>query len=191
MPMIRLRVRSVSRTRLVRFARARRAGVAPIVALAAPGSPAVRRSLLWGSRRGVAAVEFGLVAPVLLMVFGGAADLGLGVWARSTLTEAVSQGAYYAFLTGSHVQPSAVQSMVQSATGVSGITASVSTPATYCASGNPMTLTATASTATCADGTTPGTYITISATYTMTSILPAFTGLGNSQLQESATVRLQ
>ena len=188
MPMIRPGVRSASRLRLFVFARAHCAGVAPIVARAAP---AVRRSRLWGSRRGVAAVEFGLVAPVLLAVFGGAADLGLGVWARSTLTEAVSQGAYYAFLTGSHVQASAVQSLVQSVTGVSGITASVSTPATYCASGNPMTLTATASTATCADGTTPGTYITISATYTMTSIIPAFTGLGNSQLQEATTVRLQ
>lgn len=149
------------------------------------------RRCLQGGRRGIAAVEFALVAPLLLLLFGGIAELGLTVWARSTLTDAVSQGAYYAFLTGPSVQTSAITTLVQNASGLSGISAGATTPATYCASGSPATLTAATSSGTCSDGTTPGTYTTITATYSMTPILPAFTGLGTSQLKESVTVRLQ
>ena len=148
-----------------------------------------RFSLLGG--RGVAAVEFALVVPLVLLLFGGATDLGLAVWTRGILAGAVSQGAYYAFLSGPTVSPSAISTMVQNVTTLSGVSASATTPATYCASGSPATLTATPASDTCADGTKPGTYTTITASYTMTPMLPAFTGLSASRMQESVTVRLQ
>ena len=143
------------------------------------------------NRRAVAALEFALVAPVLLMLFGGMADLGIAMWVRGTLTEAVSQGAYYAFLTGPSVTASNIQSLVTKASGITGVTATVSAPATYCAAGTPATLTAAPSNSTCADGSTPGTYTTISANYTVPAVLPVLTSLGSVKLQEDATVRLQ
>ncbi|MDE2580281.1 MAG: pilus assembly protein [Rhodospirillales bacterium] len=153
--------------------------------------PGGSRRALRAERRAVAAVEFALILPVLLLLFGGGADLGFTVWARGALAGAVSQGAYYAFLKGPSVQPSAVQTMVQSATSLSGVTATAAAPGTYCAAGDPVALTATPSTTKCADGTYPGTYMTISATYAMAPMLPAFTGLGTSRLKETVTVRLQ
>lgn len=142
-------------------------------------------------RRGVAAVEFALVVPLVLMLFGGATDIGLAVWTRGILSNAVSAGAYYAFLTGPSVAPSAITTLVENASPLSGVSASATEPDTYCASGSPATLTATPQSDTCSDGTKPGTYTMISASYAMIPMLPAFTGLGPTQLQESVTVRLQ
>jgi len=150
---------------------------------------------LRADRRGIAALEFALVVPVILAMFGGFAQIGLEVWARGALADAVSQGAYYASITYAAAQPvqtTAIQSVVQTSSTLSGVSAKA-TPATYyCATGSPATWTQVASaTSTCSDGTTPGTYTIITASYAMTSILPAFTGLGAATINESVTVRLQ
>ncbi len=142
-------------------------------------------------RRGVAAVEFALVVPLVLMLFGGATDIGLAVWTRGILANAVSAGAYYAFLTGPSVAPSAITTLVENASPLSGVSASATEPDTYCASGSPATLTLTPQSGTCSDGTKPGTYTMISASYSMIPMLPAFTGLGTTKLHEAVTVRLQ
>jgi Flp pilus assembly protein TadG len=167
-----------------------------------PRSPAcgqAARRALRADRRGIAAVEFALVVPVILTMFGGAATVGLGVWARGALADAVAQGAYYAAITGPSVTPSAVQSVVRTASTLSGITATVSQPASECASASGSTVrlttapapTGTPAVSTCPDGTTAGVYTTITASYMPVSILPAFTGLGAATITESATVRLR
>ncbi|MGH7041448.1 MAG: TadE/TadG family type IV pilus assembly protein [Acetobacteraceae bacterium] len=144
-----------------------------------------------GARRGVAALEFALVAPLLLLMFGGAAELGLAVWARGILANAVSQGAYYASLTGPSVSVRTIKILVENTSSLSGVTSNPTPPTAYCASGSPVALTAPPAGNVCPDGTTPGIYTTISASYAMPSILPAFTGLAAPTLQESVTVRLQ
>jgi Flp pilus assembly protein TadG len=150
-------------------------------------------------RRAVAAVEFALVAPVLALVLVGAIDYGFREWSRSCLANAVAQGAYYAFLSGPNVSGTTVQTLVQNASPLTGVTVTVNPPtaaACYCPSGSPAALgpQVTSCTTACTDGTTPGTYLKISATYTQTPWIPIpfYSGLNNqSTITETATVRLQ
>ena len=51
------------------------------------------RNRQWKDRRGVAALEFALVMPLLMTFFGGVVDLGVAVWSKSCLANAVAQGA--------------------------------------------------------------------------------------------------
>ncbi|MDR3531359.1 MAG: TadE/TadG family type IV pilus assembly protein [Rhodopila sp.] len=143
--------------------------------------------------RAVAALEFAITAPILALVLAGASDYGWAMWSRSCLANAVAQGAYYAFLTGTSVTAPNVQAIIQKASSLSGVPApTVSAPACYCPNGSPATLGPTVTCAsTCADGSRPGTYLTITATYTLTSFLPTISGLGNRTVTDTVTVRLQ
>ena len=158
-------------------------------------------SLFRRDRRTVAAVEFALIAPVLGITLAGASDIGFREWARSCLANAVAQGAYYAYLTGTSVSTSTVATLVQNASSLTG-GASVSTIAAvacYCPTGTPATLGAavTSCTKACpADGTLPagilpGKYLVITASYTLTPFIPGYSVLPNKVITESATVRLQ
>jgi Flp pilus assembly protein TadG len=129
-------------------------------------------------RRAVAAMEFALALPFLAMMFAGAADFGFAQWHRSAMSNAVAQGAYYAFRNGATVVPANVQSVVQTTPGV---TVAVIRAVT-CAS-------------TCTDGSTAGKYLTIPSSYTLTSFFPLhskynFFGAGDV-ITETVVVRLQ
>ena len=139
---------------------------------------------------GTAALEFALVAPMLLLLVGGVAEYGWAMWSAGALSNAVSQGAYYAFLKGTTVSSDSIESFVKTASGLSGVTASVTAPVWECvASTNPTTLTAaTSSTTACPDGTMPGLYNAITATYVSPSFLPMFDAL---KVTQTAEVRLQ
>jgi Flp pilus assembly protein TadG len=160
-----------------------------------------RRSCVIGNRA-IAAVEFALVAPVMLLLLGAASDYGLMTWSRSCLANAVAQGAYYAFRTGTAVTSANVVTLVRNASSLSAtsITATATDPAKcYCPSGMTATTlaalgTAVASctTSTCPDGSRPGHYMTITANYTLTG----FFALGNlttagKQISETVTVPLK
>lgn len=56
--------------------------------------------------RGVAAVEFVLVAPILILVMAGSADLGLAVVARMQVNEGVSAAANSAIVSGAGLSSS-------------------------------------------------------------------------------------
>lgn len=150
-------------------------------------------------RRAVAAVEFALIAPVLALVLVGAADYGFAEYSRSCLANAVAQGAYYAFLTGPTVSTATIQSLVQNASSLTGV--SVPQPAAaacYCPSGRPSALGSAVSCTptTCTvngTSTAPGTYITISATYRLAPWIPIpyYSGLSDQTITETVTVRLQ
>lgn len=146
---------------------------------------------MWRYLRGVAAVEFAICAPLLLFTFGGVADMGLSLRYQERLAQAVANGGQYAFKVGPTVTASSVQSMVQASSGLSGVSAVVSGPSLGCASGSPATLVAGTAGHACADGTQPGTYITITATVTYTQILPHISTFISPTLQQSEIVRLQ
>jgi Flp pilus assembly protein TadG len=147
-----------------------------------------------GDQRAVAAVEFAMTLPVLMIFLGVASDYGMAEWSSSCLTNAVAQGAYYAFVTGTKVTQANVQTLVQNASSLNGVTATASSPALcYCPSGTPATLGAAVScTTTCSDGSAPGNYMTITATYTLNGFfsMGALTIKGHV-LSDTATVRLQ
>jgi Flp pilus assembly protein TadG len=145
-------------------------------------------------RRGVAAVEFALVCSLLLIMLGGITDFGLALRDKSRLANAVAQGVQYAYLHASSVTTGQIQSVVQGSSSLSGVTATVTGPACYCITGTTPTLSsaACAPTPTCADGTAPGTYVVISATYPFSAILPGFSRMaGTTTITEAATVRIQ
>jgi Flp pilus assembly protein TadG len=155
--------------------------------------------------RAIAAVEFALVTPVVLLCFAAASDYGLRAWSRSCLANAVAQGAYYAFRTGTTVTAANVVTLVRNASSLraASMAATATDPTScYCPSGiatvNGNTVPASLGTAVancatnCTDGTPPGYYMTVTGTYTLTGFLNigALTTTGN-QISETVTVRLR
>jgi Flp pilus assembly protein TadG len=156
-----------------------------------------RRSRRIRDHRATAIMEFALAAPALLYFFAAAADYGMAWWDTGCLANAVAQGAYYAYLTGTTVSTANVQTLVETASSLSipagNITVSNPTSC-YCPSGTPATLgTVYSCSTTCSsDGTAAGNYMTITATYTLTGFFPiAGLSLIGKTISETVTVRLK
>lgn len=60
-------------------------------------------ALLLRSRRCVAALEFGLLAPTFVMIFAGVADLGNALYTWAKLEQALALGANYALMNKAQV----------------------------------------------------------------------------------------
>jgi Flp pilus assembly protein TadG len=144
-------------------------------------------------RKAVAALEFALVCPLLLILFGGITDYGLALGAKGRLATAVAQGAQYAFLHGTGVTSGQIQAVVQTSSTLSGVIASTpKPPGYYCLEGTPLALTASTDGTACVDGTLAGYYVQIAATYAYPAILPVFSKLATGTVfTESATVRIR
>jgi len=148
-------------------------------------------------QRAVAAVEFAIAAPVLLILLGGAADFGIVNYSRAALANAVASGAQYAYLTGTGVTASNVRTLVQTTSYLSGATATVTGPNCDCVTGATPTMTlmtagvCAPTPPTCTDGSTAGTYIIVSATYSYTAILGGYAYPASFSMTEAATMRLQ
>jgi Flp pilus assembly protein TadG len=155
-------------------------------------------------RRGVAAIEFALIAPLLLLCLAGIADFGLLTVGRSRLANGVAQATQYALLQGSSVTLANVQAMVVSGSARAGLTAAVtpggSGPACYCVAGQPAALVSSSTpltgtftcTGTCpTPQAAPGAFMTISGSFVYRPLMPFYSTLANTTVSESATVRLQ
>lgn len=94
-------------------------------------------------RRGAAAVEFALVAPLLFMLFLGFIDVGRAIMVKNLLTSAARDGARQATLDGSTV--AGVQGQVTdflAGAAIAGVTVSVSpSPLDMAQIGDPVTVT--------------------------------------------------
>jgi Flp pilus assembly protein TadG len=141
--------------------------------------------------RGVAAIEFALIIPVLLMIFGAVVDFTLAFWTKGLLANSVAEGAQYAFLAGPSASASLIQGIVRQTLSLGATSVTVTGPTCYCIGGMPAAPTGAGCAQSCPDSTTAGTYMTISAQFTYQSILPFVNQLGNPNLLETATVRLQ
>jgi Flp pilus assembly protein TadG len=154
-------------------------------------------------RAGVAALEFALVAPVLLLLLGGVADFGLFIVGKNQLSNGVAQGVHYALRKGPSVSAATVQTMVREGASLAGVTLPVNVvvtgPECSCASGSPAALTRQGlvnadhtCSGTCPNGSTlPGIYIGIVATYTFRPLMPLYSQLTDPVTTQAATVRLQ
>lgn len=155
---------------------------------------AARLRPLLRCNRGVAAVEFGLAAPVLLAVLIPVADLGIAFSSQQQLRQAVQAGAQYAASQPwNQNAPAAIANAVTAATALSGVSVS---PAPYqlcgCPSGSGVTAATSGSSivpatcgSTCANGETAGYYAVISAELPYAPVLPY------SLLGSSTTLRAQ
>lgn len=142
---------------------------------------------LWRQCRGNAAIELALLAPPLMLLVVGTVDYGLAVYDQIEVQNAAQAGAEYALKHG------------YSTTGISGAMSAatpltisaVPAPAQSCGCPSGTTLTPTACGNNCASGLTAGTYVTVNAQTTYTTILP-YPGVPNSYtLAASSTVRIQ
>ncbi len=162
------------------------------------------RSSWAGDQRGVAALEFALVAPVLLLLLGGVTDFGLIMSGKSQLANGVAQGVQYALLQGPGVSAANVKAMVQTGSSRSGlkasVTATITGPACYCVAGQPAALVTSspalsasyACTGTCpSPAMAPGVFVTIAASYVYQPLMPFYSKLANTTVHETATARLQ
>jgi Flp pilus assembly protein TadG len=153
-------------------------------------------------RSGAAAVEFGLIMPMLAGILLPIADLGMGAYAKMRVQDAAAAGAQYALEHG--YTESAITTAVQEATSLGSNVTLSSTPAEacYCVSSNvlvppPGDETAPSPPCTsgaCSDGSTPGTFVTVNTSDTYTTLIPySIPGLNipsSIALAGTATVRI-
>lgn len=153
--------------------------------------------------RGVAALEFAIVAPALLMVLGGLADFGLAFSDSMRIEQAAEAGATYAFAAQqeagvqARIAASVVQNVVQASVALdpaatvtvegpqAGCTQtdnSVSPPATRLTNGTYGQL--------CANGNPVGTYMVITVQHAFAPMMPFYSTLAATMLSASVTVRL-
>jgi Flp pilus assembly protein TadG len=151
------------------------------------------RYRLWTAEDGVGAIEFAFVAGILSMLLLGICDFGLGFWEQMQVANAARAGAEYAVKSG--YNSSNIQTAVTNSTSLSGIQASPA-PAQTCgcpdaASGiTPQTGTPPNCTAVCANGDAAGTYVTVNAQVSYSTIF-AWPGITSPMtLASSVTVRL-
>jgi Flp pilus assembly protein TadG len=147
------------------------------------------------SRRATAALEFALATPMLVVLFGGAADYGLAQFYRTNLANAVAAGCEYAYLTGNTVTASNIQVVVQNmmflpAGAAANLSVNVTGPKGYCVTGSGPTMSAASVPSTCSDGSAAGNYVLITATYTNTGLMHGFMSTTTQPITESATIRL-
>jgi len=114
--------------------------------------------------RGIAAVEFAMVASSLVLMMICVADVGTGFYRRMQVQNAAQSGAQYAMLHG--YSSSSITSAVTAATSFAGISAAPA-PTQFCgcpsSSGITTASPASPPCSTCADGSAAGTYVLVSA----------------------------
>jgi Flp pilus assembly protein TadG len=138
--------------------------------------------------RAVAAIEFAILAPLLILMLVSAVDLGFGIYRRMQVQNAAQAGASYAMLHG--YLPNSISSAVTSATALSGITASPG-PSEYCGCPSTSGITSAPCSSTCPDGAVAGTYVTVSAEATYNTILPYPIVPNSYTFNAQSTVRIQ
>ena len=158
---------------------------------------------LWHDRRGVSAVEMAMVAPILVTLLMAITDMGMALFCQAKITRAVAAAAAYATLAGQASQPPSTAAIEANAiTFAGGVSNSfLGTPVTKAIFNNPLsvgtdnaagskccpgttwTCSTSASFTTCPDSSSPGTYLTISATYPF----KAFFGADNAIIGKTIT----
>jgi Flp pilus assembly protein TadG len=144
-----------------------------------------------GTQSGVAAVEFALCAPLMLMMLAGISDLGLAMRSKMLLVIGVDNATTYAILTQGSATSATLKAIVQDASSLTGVSANASAVTYDCASGTPATLVAATSTTTCASGAVAGQYVTITGSYTYTPLMPGYSFVANTTLSDTATVQVK
>jgi len=137
---------------------------------------------------GVAAIEFAIVAPMLVLAMVCTADLGLGIYRKMQVQNAAQAGAEYAIVHG-YVSAS-ITTAVSNATTFSGISATPA-PSQFCGCPSSTGVTTTDCGGTCSGGSSPGTYVSVGAQAKYTTILPYPIMPNSFTFNARSTVRIQ
>lgn len=151
----------------------------------------LRRSLfrlggLRRDRRGVTAVEFAIIAPIMVGMFVSVVDLGLGLYTQVQVANAAQAGAAYAMQKG--YNSDAMTTVAQSSTRLTGLTVATTQ---FCGCPSATGVTTTACTASCSDGLTAGTFAQVNVSKVYSTLL-AYPGLPTTiNISEQAVARTQ
>jgi Flp pilus assembly protein TadG len=141
---------------------------------------------VWRDSAGATAVEFAMIAPVMILMFICMADLGIGVYTDMQVNNAAQYGAEYALVKG--FDSSAISSAVRSSTSLS--SANVS-PTQFCGCPSSSGVVSSSCNSTCSDGTKAGSFAQVAVSDTYTTMI-SYPGLPSSfNLTAQSTVRLQ
>ncbi|MBI1867281.1 MAG: pilus assembly protein [Methylocystis sp.] len=147
---------------------------------------------LLSSVRGVAAIEFAILAPTLALLMISAVDFSLGINRKMQVQNAARAGMEWAIRQQPSVpiNATAIASAVTNATSYTGISASPA-PNQFCGCASSTAITSISCSSTCSGGSSPGTYVAVSAQATYTTLLP-YPGIATSfNFTAKSTVRLQ
>lgn len=121
------------------------------------------RASLRRCERGVSTIEFGVVVGALAVMTLGILDFGMGLWEKLEVADAVRAGAQYAAKSG--YDSTNIQAAETHATNLSGLTTSAPVQFSGCPDAtNGIT------TPPCSDGSSPGTYVSISASVNYSTV---------------------
>ena len=118
---------------------------------------------------GVAAIELAIIAPVLVLALICTIDLGLGIHRRMQVESAAQAGAEYAIARG--FSQDGVTSAVANATSFTGVSANPA-PQQFCGCASVSGVAASTCGVPCPDASNPGTYVTVSAQGSYTTLIP-------------------
>jgi len=120
------------------------------------------------STSGAAAIEFGILVPVLSLMVIAVSDIGLGVYRKMQVEGAAQTGAEYAIRNGFDV--TAITNAVLSATNASNISVSPP-PNQFCGCATGSSINTVSCGTSCPGGVLAGTYVTVSAQMTYNTIM--------------------
>ncbi len=137
---------------------------------------------------GVAAIEFAIAVPLLLMFAICTFDIGMGFYRKAQVENAAQAGAQYALLHGFNV--SAIQNAVTASTSNPGVSASPS-PSQFCGCASSSGISSAPCNSTCPSGATAGMYVSVSAQANYTPLIsyPLFADSFN--FTATSTLRVQ
>ena len=137
---------------------------------------------------GTAAIEFAIIAPFLLIILAGLAEISFAIHEAMIAQEAAEAGASYAAQYG--WDSVGITNAVEGAANGATITATPA-PQTFCGCPGTSGVTTVLCTATCTGGKSPGTYVRVDASVPHTTIL-SYLGLPiPSSLSAHAVVRIE
>jgi Flp pilus assembly protein TadG len=141
-----------------------------------------------GDTSGVAAIEFGIVVPILVLMVIAAVDIGMGFYRKMQVEDAAQAGAQWAIKNG--FDANAITNAVTSATSAPSISVSP-TPVQFCGCATGSTISTVTCGTTCSGGVQAGTYTTVSAQMTYNTLLPYGFFPSTYNFSSQSTVRLQ
>ena len=118
--------------------------------------------------RGMAAVEFGFLVPILLMLTVCTVDLGIAFYDAMQVESAAQAGSEYAAVHGYNV--ASISQAITSTSDLAGLTASPA-PTQFCGCPSGVGITTVTCGSNCSDGSLAGTYVNASATATYTTLI--------------------
>jgi Flp pilus assembly protein TadG len=138
--------------------------------------------------QGAAAAELGLIAPLMLLMGVGIFDFGEAIFTDMEVQNAAQAGAQYAVANGFDAK--AVSAAVQATTNFTSVSATPA-PNQFCGCATNSGVNELSCNSTCTGGSSPGTYVTVSALGSYTTMIP-YPGMPKSfSFSAQSTVRLQ